>query len=127
MDAWVYHYGWVRPPRLMQNKIKEFSANHQGRAKIARQEKLRLYDEIFDYGNLSRIPVFEGTHPEVMQEWIEDFDCKDQLRYSDPARSLNPLKNKHDKRKYRIVSWIEKNLLPGKRLGEFKNYLLLDK
>ncbi len=127
VDAWIYHYGWVRPPRLMQNKIKEFSANHQGRAKIARQERLRLYDKIFDYGNLSHVPEFMDTHPEVMKEWINDFDWKEQLRYSGPERSLNPIKNKHDKRKYRLISWIEKHLLFGTRLGEFKNYILLKK
>ena len=127
VDAWIYHYGWVRPPRLMQNKIKAFSVNHQGREKIARQESLRLYDKIFDYGNLSKVPEFKGSHPEVMKDWIADFDWKDQLRFSGPTRSLNPVKNKHDKIKYRVVSWIEKKLLFGIRLGEFKNYILLNK
>lgn len=127
VDAWVYHYGWVRPPRLMQNKIKAFSANHRGKASVDAQESLHLYDRIFDYGNLSNIQVFKGTHPGVMKEWIEDFYWGDQLRFSGPARSLNPIKNKHDKYKYRVVSWIEKNVLFGTRLGEFRNYILLDR
>lgn len=127
VDAWIYHYGWVRPPGLMQNKIKAFSINHQGRERIARHESLRLYDKVFDYGNLSKVQEFKGTHPEIMKEWIADFNWKDQLRFSGPYRSLNPIKNKHDRRKYRIISWIEKNLLFGIRLGEFKNYILLNK
>ncbi len=125
VDAWIFHYGWVRPPRLMQNKIKAFSINHQGRERIAKNESLRLYDKVFDYGNISKVTRFEGTHPEVMREWIADFDWKDQLRFSGPTQSLNPIKNKHDKWKYRIVSWIEKKLLFGIRLGEFKNYKVL--
>ena len=125
VDATVYHYGWVRPPKLMQNKIKAFSANHRGKARIEQEEKLKLYDKVFDYGNLAKLSVFKGTHPEVMREWIADFNWKDQLRFSGPKYSLNPVKNKHDKWKYRVISWMEKYLVFGIRLGEFKNYILL--
>ncbi|MBE0655093.1 MAG: hypothetical protein IH594_14925 [Bacteroidales bacterium] len=125
VDAAVFHYGWVRPPKLMQNKIKAFSANHRGKARIEQEEKLKLYDKVFDYGNLSRLSVFKGTHPEVMKEWIADFNWKDQLRFSGPDYSLNPVKNKHDKWKYRVISWMEKHLVFGNRLGEFRNYILL--
>ncbi len=125
VDAYVYHYGWVRPPRVMQNKIKAFSANHRGKASVEKQEKQKMFDKIFDYGNLSGLSKFKESHPEVMKEWISDFHWKEQLRYRGPQRSLNPFLNKHDKFKYRIISWIEKNLLFGMRLGEFKNYILV--
>lgn len=125
VDAFIYHYGWVRPPALMQKKIKAFSTNHRGRALVEKQETLKMYDKVFDYGNLSRIPVFYGTHPAVMKNWMAKFDWKHQLRFKGPARSLNSLRNKHDKPRYRVVSWIEKYLLFGIRLGEFKNYILL--
>lgn len=127
VNACVYHYGWVRPPRLMQNKIKAFSMNHRGRESVEKQVKLKLFDKQFDYGNLSRLSSFTGSHPKVMKEWIADFNWKKELRYSGPKRSMNPVKNKHDKYKYRIISWIEKNLLFGMRLGEFKNYILIRK
>ncbi len=122
VDAFIYHYGWVRPPAVMQNKIKAFSMNHRGRASVEKQISEKKFDRIFDYGNLSRLTRFRGTHPAVMKEWINGFDWSDQLRYKGAARSLNPVKNKHDKRKYRMISWIEKNLLFGLRLGEFRNY-----
>jgi hypothetical protein len=125
VDASIYHYGWVRPPDLMQNKIKAFSANHRGRESVDKQVKQHLYDRIFDYGNLSRLSTFKGTHPAVMEEWIRNFNWKHQLRFSGPKGSRNPVKNKHDKRKYIVVSWIEKNLLFGTRLGEFRNYVLV--
>ena len=125
VDAFVYHYGWVRPPRVMQNKIKAFSTNHRGKASTEKQEKLKMFEKIFDFGNLSTLSTFKDDHPEVMKEWISDFHWKEQLRYSGPKRSLNPFINKHDKIRYRIVSWIEKNLLFGMRLGEFKNYILV--
>ena len=125
VDAEVYHYGWVRPPSVMQNKIKVFTANHKGVNRVAEDIRARRYPEYFDYGNVGKLTRFKGTHPAVMQPWIEQFDWKDQLRFSGPVASRNPVKQKHDKRKYRVISWIEKRLLFGARLGEFKNYIRL--
>lgn len=127
VDAEIFHYGWVRPPRVMQNKIKAFSINHQGREKIEKQIAEHKYDRIFDYGNLAKLTRFEGTHPAVMKEWIAGFDWKDQLRHTGPARSMNPVLAKHDYPRYKVISWIENNLFSGKRLGEFRNYILLKK
>lgn len=127
VDAEIFHYGWVRPPAVMQSKIKVFSMNHRGRAAVEKQVADHKYDRVFDYGNLSRLTRYDGTHPAVMKDWIEDYDWKDQLRFAGPAESLNPVKSKHDKNKYRLISWIENNLLSGRRLGEFRNYVLLDK
>jgi len=123
LDASIYHYGWVRPPKLMQNKIKAFTANHRGKKSVEQQEHNHIYDKGFDYGNLSCLPEFKGTHPKVMSEWIDQFDWKDHLRYTGPSKSLNALQNKHDKLRYRLVSWFERNFLGGRRLGEFRNYI----
>jgi hypothetical protein len=56
---------------------------------------------------------------------IEKFDWKDQLRFSGPSISQNPFRAKHDRFRYRLITWIEKHLLGGRRLGEFKNYVLV--
>jgi len=127
VDAEIFHYGWVRPPRVMQNKIRVFNMNHQGREKIEKQTADHKYDRIFDYGNLSRLTRYKGTHPAVMKDWISAFHWSEQLRFNGPPQSLNQVKAKHDKYKYRVVSWIEKKLLFGRRLGEFRNYILLKK
>jgi len=125
VDAEIFHYGWVRPPSVMQSKIKAFNINHQGREHVAALEATHHFDRIFDYGNLSGKTVYRGSHPAVMQPWMEKFDWKEQLRSTGPAVSLNPFKAKHDRVKYRVITWIEKNLLGGRRLGEFRNYILL--
>ncbi len=125
--ARVFHYGWVRPPELMNSKIKSFSINHRGVKTVDEMEKKDLFRGYFDYGNLSRIPRYKGSHPAVMKEWMEQFNWKDKLRVDGPRRSLNKMTSKHDKPRYVIISWIEKNLLFGGRLGEFKNYILLKK
>ena len=127
VDAEIFHYGWVRPPRVMQNKIKAFSTNHRGREKVAEQEAAHHFDRVFDYGNISKCTPYKGTHPAVMKPWMDLFDWKEQLRFSGPSRSQNPIPAKHDRSKYRLITWIEKWILGGRRLGEFKNYMLLDR
>ncbi|MFW5805714.1 MAG: hypothetical protein ACOCVX_04210 [Bacteroidales bacterium] len=121
--AKIYHYGWVRPPKLMQSKKKSLATIHQGKSLV--DEKYKQRANAFDYGPLGRTTTFKGTHPKVMQDWINKFDWADELNYS--AKDINPQreKNKHDRMKYRVVSFIEKHLLGGKRLGQFKNYILL--
>ncbi|MCK4746839.1 MAG: hypothetical protein KAT15_07390, partial [Bacteroidales bacterium] len=125
VDAEIFHYGWVRPPAVMQSKIKAFSINHRGKKKVEEQVAAHQFDREFDYGNLSKLSSYNGTHPAVMKDWIGRYDWKRQLRFTGPARSLNPVRSKHDKPKYRMISWIEKRLIAGRRLGEFRNYILL--
>jgi len=127
VEAEIFHYGWVRPPRVMQDKIKAFRINHRGRQKVAEQVAAHHFDRAFDYGNISRCTRYRGSHPAVMKSWMDQFDWKDQLRFSGPAQSQNPIPSKHDLPKYRLLSWIEKCVLGGRRLGEFKNYIALKK
>jgi len=127
VEAEIFHYGWVRPPRVMQDKIKAFRTNHRGKEKVEEQEAAHHFDRSFDYGNISRCTRYQGTHPAVMKSWMDRFDWKDQLRFSGPVRSMNPIPSKHDLPKYRLITSIEKWILGGRRLGEFKNYILLKK
>ncbi len=127
VEAHIFHYGWVRPPALMQNKIKAFNLNHRGRKRVEEQVAARHFEQGFDYGNLSKISSYKVEHPAVMKDWIASFNWGDQLRFSGPARSLNPVISKHDKVKYRILSWLEKSLPGDHRLGQFKNYIRIEK
>ncbi len=123
--ARIFHYGWVRPPEIMNNKIRHFSINHRGARAVDEMDKRKLFSGQFDFGNLSKIPGFTGTHPAVMKPWIVRFNWKENLRYTGVRRSLNKMPSKHDRLRYVVISWIEKNLLFGTRLGEFKNYILV--
>jgi len=123
IDAEIYHYGWVRPPHLMQNKTREFSVIHRGEKA---KEKFGELNHEFDYGPLDRLAEFNGTHPEVMQDKIEQMDWKDKLQYSgrpDPRREPH----RHEKLLTRMITWIEQNLLGGYYIGGSGNYKLLDK
>ncbi len=122
VEAEVFHYGWVRPPVLMQAKNKALGTIHHGAEKAQ-----ATYGEVpapFDYGDLSLLPTFTGTHPEVMSGFIGKFDWTDQLRTSGGAATSRPL-FKHERLKYRLLTWIEKYLLAGREIGGFHNFELL--
>lgn len=123
LDAYVYHYGWVRPPEYMQNKKKSLDTIHKGVERVN-----QLYAErpkVFNYGPLGRVPVFKGSHPKVLEERIKKFHWKEELNYNRYEKDENREKFKHDRLKYRILTFIEQRILGGKELGGFKNYILL--
>lgn len=121
LDAYVYHYGYVRPPVLMTKKRKVNSTTYHG---APTQEVLNL-DDLYDYGDLSKIQKFKGTHPKVMKDWIAKMDWKSQLRYSSKGAKKRQ-QFKHEKLKYRLISWVENTFYGGKTIGGFKNYKLID-
>ena len=121
IDAYIYHYGYVRPPYLMSYKSRVMHRSYHGNKKA---EKIYSKDpKEFDYGPLNKIAKFKGTHPEVMKDWIAKFDWKDKLQYKGKRNPNRPI-HKHEKIKTRIVTWIEQYLLGGKSIGGFKNYIL---
>jgi hypothetical protein len=123
VDAEIYHYGWVRPPHLMQNKKRALDSVHWGSKKAA-----EFYDaapDEFDYGPLSLLAEFEGTHPAVMEEMISEMSWEDKLQRSGkPNPHREP--HKHERLKYRLLSLVEKSLFGGRQIGGFKNYILVD-
>jgi hypothetical protein len=123
VKAHIYHYGWVRPPELMQKKQHIAEGIHHGSAVQARLEK--TCPPHFAYSPLGRVPVFRGTHPAVMADWIARFHWADQLNYTRHYRP-GELRQRHDALKYRLLSWVENRLLGGQTLWGFKNYHLLD-
>lgn len=107
IDAHIYHYGWVRPPRLMQSKKQEQEEKHY------KSDKGEENINVFNYGALGNIPIFKATHPKVMDSFREKISWKNQLNYSKKAE-LNRPKMKHEQLKYRVITFFE-NLLNGGR------------
>ncbi|MDX1907589.1 MAG: hypothetical protein SF053_11190 [Bacteroidia bacterium] len=119
--AHIYHYGWVRPPRLMQQKRQALDTIHHGAAAVA--AAYAGQQDLFDYGDMRLIPAFKGTHPAVMRDWMARMDWQDQLRYGGGPPRTRPLA-KHELPKYRLVSWLENHLFGGRTLWGFRNYIL---
>ncbi|MFK7755893.1 MAG: hypothetical protein AB8B53_03055 [Flavobacteriales bacterium] len=125
IDAYIYHYGWVRPPHLMQKKKKALDTIHKGEAGAD-----KLYENAateFNYGPLGRLVKFEGTHPSVMADWIKKLDWQDQLNYSKEIKNKQRKLHKHERLKTRVTTFIENTFLGGRTIGGFKNYILLRK
>ncbi len=119
IPAYIYHYGWVRPPYTMSNKQNRMSKTWDKN----RADKKTIE---YDYGLLSKLPKFKGTHPKIMFERVQAISWKEQLQYSGKANLQRKL-HKHEKIKYRVKSWVELNLLGGREIGGFKNYKIVAK
>jgi hypothetical protein len=117
IDACIHHYRFVRPPRLMQKKSKNHNTNYRGSASTEARFK---GDSVFDYGDLSKLHYYSETQPAVMAEWIQGFDWADQLK------SPGKTNHKHERLKYRLLTLVEQNLLGGRQLFGFKNYVLVN-
>jgi hypothetical protein len=120
VDACMYHYGWVRPPHLMQSKRKEFSMAYRGERKT--QEQFISEPQYFNYGDLDKLPIFKETHPAVLKDWISKFDWEEKLY---PFNDSNYAMHKHEKFKYRLLTFLEQTFLNGNLIGGFKNYSLI--
>lgn len=68
-DARMFHYGWVKDPRTMLEKVKEQVGRHHGDAPPAEQAKLFRQDA-FEYEDYAVLKEFSGRHPAVMQARI---------------------------------------------------------
>lgn len=123
VNAYIFHYGWVRPPHFMQNKKKSLETIHKGADEVARIYHSR--PEEFDYGPMQCVTPYHGTHPEVMKAWIARFDWGHKLNYTDRKFRPGAEKVKHNRLKYRLLTWVEQNILGGRQIFTFKNFILL--
>ncbi|MGK0389468.1 MAG: hypothetical protein ACI94Y_002208 [Maribacter sp.] len=119
INAYIYHYGWVRPPSVMQSKKKEQDSMHHG--KDATSKDYQSKPPAFDYGALGKIPVFKESHPKVMEEFRAKMSWKNLLNYNKKAE-LHRGKMKHEQFKYRLLSILEKYFNGGKDFFGYSNW-----
>lgn len=115
LEAEVYHYGWVRPPKLMQSKRKSLDIIHKGEKGIDKH-----WEDIFHYGDLKNLAKFTETHPLVMTEFVSKMNWEEEL--NEPGRNGRK-KHKHERFKYRFLTFLLK-IFPFIPLGS-KNWFLL--
>lgn len=109
VDAFVYHYGWVKPPEAQQAKQQSF---HKMWHDDQWMEKNIPKVDSFDYSQVDSLAHFTGTHPLVMQERISRQNWKFSF---DPTKKRWGIK-------MRFLMWVEKTT--GFRIGEYKNYVI---
>ncbi len=78
LDAYIYHYGWVKDPAAMQRKQEIFHKLWHDDEWV---DKHVIKSDAYDYKkDIDALKPFTGTHPKVMQElidsknWAFDYD-----------------------------------------------------
>jgi GT2 family glycosyltransferase len=111
IDAFIYHYGWVKHPEQQQHKREKFEMLwNQDMPAHEKNQSEKIFDYTRDADSLQK---FTGTHPQVMKEriaeknWSVDFD----------------LQQKKLSLKDNLLYKIEK--MTGKRLFNYKNYRII--
>lgn len=107
VDAFVYHYGWVKSPESMQQKRKNVASFWQPDSGIEKEP------DFFDFTQFDSLEKFTGTHPAVMQERIRSKNFHVELDIQQKKFSF----------KDKLLYQFEK--MTGIRLFDFKNYRLL--
>lgn len=111
IDAYIYHYGWVKSIEKMRTKVGYFQRFWYGDTQMETIEKEAA---TFDYqDHIDSLALFTGTHPVVMTERI---NRNEDVFTFDTRQKKQSLKLK-------FLSQIEQ--VTGWRIGEYKNYKLL--
>lgn len=106
IDAFVYHYGWVKEPEAMQRKQENFN-------KFWHQDDW-IDDNVikaseFDYGREVReLKRFEGSHPRVMNKRIKEKNWKFNYDISIKRKSIKD-RSKRFLKKYLGIDTSHKN------------------
>ncbi|MBC3786451.1 glycosyltransferase family protein [Spirosoma utsteinense] len=112
IDAHIYHYGWVRPPKTQHTRLQSMHRFYHDDGTEVVTEPEKAPD--FDYNQADSLLPFTSAHPAVMQarvdrlNWSFNFDTR-QKNYKTP--------------RLRLLAFVEK--LTGWRIGEYKNYKLV--
>jgi predicted ABC-type ATPase len=113
IDAYVYHYGWAKPPQGLNNKIRNFNTFYHD-DQWMEQHMPQTYE--FDYSNADRLIEFTGTHPKVMQQRIQATGWK---------LDINKSVKQHNDYRRKLLQKIED--WTGWRIGEYRNYKIVER
>ena len=110
VDANMFHYGWVKHPKLQLEKLKQARKLWHSDAFIEAE-----YAEAseFDFSNIDSLTFYKGSHPAVMHDRIAQKNWHFEHDISMKRFGL----------KKRLLHWVEQ--LTGWRIGEHKNYKLI--
>lgn len=114
-NASVYHYGWVRPPKVMKDKQIALDSVHHDKEWVKKKHEGTATS--FDYGDPRYLARFTDTHPKIMEERI--------ALYNWDFNSGNKAGHPHEKIFDRARTFFEDRVLHY-RIGEYKNYILLN-
>lgn len=98
IDAYIFHYGWVKEPTAMQKKQENFNKLWHDDEWV---ERNIIKTEKFDYArDLRELVLYKDTHPEVMKRRINSKNWKFKHDISLNKKSLK------DKLKYFLKKFL---------------------
>ena len=110
IDAFIYHYGWVKSPQQMlqkqKNTVEFWSDQQEWNSSIQSQQ-------VFDFSDFDSLEKFSGTHPSVMLQRVKEKNWQVELDVNQKKFSL----------KEKLLYWFEKKT--GMRLFDFRNYRII--
>lgn len=109
VEAYVYHYGWVKQPKAMQAKQLNFNKYWHDDDWV--EQHVEAVEE-FDYGKVTALDRFTGTHPAVIQKRISKMNWQFSF---DPSKRRTTMKDHFKKWMYTLFG-VDMN---------YKNYLIL--
>ncbi|MET4080986.1 hypothetical protein ABIB40_000931 [Pedobacter sp. UYP30] len=112
IDAYVYHYGWVKTPRALQHKVRNFNQFYQTEGWV--EENYPIQNS-FDMSNADRLVKFTGTHPAVIKERIEVLNWKFEKDLTKAVKKMSLRR--------RFLERVES--FTGYRPFEYKNYKIV--
>ena len=114
IDAYIYHYGWVKPPAGLKNKMRSFNKFYHDDAWMA-ENLPETFEFDYSYKNPDRLIHFPESHPAVMQKRIAQTNWNLNI-------DLEELPKKMTFRR-KLLQKIED--LTGWRVSEYRNYKLI--
>lgn len=69
IPARIFHYGWVKDPKVLQDKLRFQMSRHEGDT-LSDEEITRRAVVSSEYPHYDILKEFRGSHPKVMQERI---------------------------------------------------------
>lgn len=109
IDAWIYHYGWVKSPDIQLAKIKNSQNYWQSDQWGPEVQQSNQYN----YSTEAYLKKFNNTHPYVMAARLEKQHWSFQYNAQEMKASF----------RFRILNFLER--LSGWRIGEYKNYRII--
>ncbi|MGN7203396.1 glycosyltransferase family 2 protein [Pedobacter sp. SAFR-022] len=112
IDAYVYHYGWVKTPEALQGKVRNFNRFYQTEEWV---EQNFPPQKTFDMRNADRLVKFTDSHPAVISNRVAATNWKFE---DDLTKKTNNMSLRR-----RILQQIED--FTGVRLFEYRNYKIV--
>jgi hypothetical protein len=112
INAYIYHYGWVKPPGGLKNKLRNFNKFYHDDTWLA-QNLPETFE--FDYKNADRLIKFTDSHPAVMKKRINAINWNLDINLSEIHEKMS-LRRKLLQKIEDITGW---------RVSEYQNYKII--